>query len=198
MTFARSDDYQPQDQDGRGAARAHRHRVRAQSKVIMCHGVFDIVHPGPCPPSALRQEQGRHPGRQPHRRRAHRQGATIGRFVPQDLRAVQSRRARDGRLRHHRPERDADREHRASSSPTISPRATNTAERRLHPRRRARRSTSSKPTAARSCSRRATSSIRRAHSSRPRRPTIALEKLLMLMEARKHRLRRAARRARRA
>ena len=58
----------------RAARRRRSGRVRASKKVIMCHGTFDIVHPGPHPPPAVRQEQGRRAGREPDRRRAHQQG----------------------------------------------------------------------------------------------------------------------------
>jgi len=42
-------------------------RPRAK-RVIMCHGVFDVVHPGHIRHLLYGQEQGRHPGRQHHRR----------------------------------------------------------------------------------------------------------------------------------
>ena len=77
----------------------------------------------PCAPSALRQEQGRHPGRQHHRRPAHHQGRASPARAAGPARR-QSRRVRDGRLRRHRQEREAAREHLRSSSPTISPRAS--------------------------------------------------------------------------
>ena len=86
-------------------------RPRAK-KVIMCHGVFDLVHPGHIRHLLYAKEQGRYPGREPDRRRAHHQGA-----IP-PIRAAgaarpQSRGARNGRLRRHRSESDAAREHRA-------------------------------------------------------------------------------------
>ena len=48
----------------------------------------------PHPPSALRQEQGRYPDREPHRRRAHHQGATSGRSCRRSCARSISRRSR--------------------------------------------------------------------------------------------------------
>ena len=66
-------------------------------KVIMCHGTFDIVHPGHIRHLMYAEEQGRRPDRQPDRRRAHHQGQ-----LP-PVRAAGAARpepggARDGRL----------------------------------------------------------------------------------------------------
>ena len=49
---------------------------------------------GTHPPPALRQEQGRHPGRQPHGRRAHHQGATTGPLCRRTCARSTSRRSR--------------------------------------------------------------------------------------------------------
>ena len=121
----------------------------------------------PRAPSAVRQEQGRHTDRQPHRRRAHQQGELPAARAAGAARD-QSRRARmvDYVVIDRTPRRSRT---SASSSPTISPRATNTRQGGLPSTTargdRRRRS----PTAARSSSRRATSSIRPRTSSRRRR-----------------------------
>ena len=144
--------------------------------------------PRPRPPSALRQEQGRHPDREPHRRPPHHQGRNTGRIVPAGSARAQSRGVRDGRLRRHRPRTDAAREPRGSSSPTTSPRATSTPPAACTPKTAGGDRTS--------CSAYGGeiiftpgdivySSIALDRDSR--RPTIALEKLLVLMERRGHR-----------
>ena len=54
----------------------------------MCHGTFDIVHPGPRPPPALRQEQGAtswSPASPPTPTSPRR---NFRPYVPQDLRAI--------------------------------------------------------------------------------------------------------------
>ena len=84
-------------------------------KVIMCHGTFDVVHPGHIRHLMYANDQGRHPGRQPHRRRAHQEGQ----LPPVRAAAAarpQSRRARHGRLRDHRPQRQAAREPRQGAA----------------------------------------------------------------------------------
>ena len=72
----------------------------------------------PPAPSDVRQEQGRHPGRQPDRRRAHHQGA-LPAVRPAGSARDESRRVRDGRLRHHRRQRRRRSRTWRSSSPTI-------------------------------------------------------------------------------
>ena len=67
-------DYRAEDQDARGAGRGHRPAAPRAKTVIMCHGMFDIVHPGHLRHLMYAKEQGRHPDRQPHRRRARHQG----------------------------------------------------------------------------------------------------------------------------
>ena len=78
----------------------------------MCHGVFDVVHPGHMRHLLYAKEQGRYPGRQPDRRRAHHQGQYRP-FVPQELRALNLAALEMVDYRRDRPQADADREHRA-------------------------------------------------------------------------------------
>ena len=91
----------------------------------MCHGVFDVVHPGHVRHllyakskadiliASLTAD-------------SHISKGTLPAARPAGSARAEPRRLRDGRLRHHRQERHADREHLSSSSPTSSPRATNT------------------------------------------------------------------------
>ena len=91
----------------------------------MCHGVFDLVHPGHIRHllyakskadilvASLTADEHITKANAPAVRAA---GAA----------RAQSRRVRDGRLRHHRPECQRRSRTFASSSPTISPRATST------------------------------------------------------------------------
>ena len=65
-----------QDQDAARSCARSSARGRAKKAVIMCHGTFDLVHPGHIRHLHLRQEQGGHPGHQSHVRLAHQQGAT--------------------------------------------------------------------------------------------------------------------------
>ena len=104
-----------------------------EKKVIMCHGTFDLVHPGTPAPPDLRQEQGRHPGRQPDRRRPHHRRPTTARSCrrtarhePGGLRSASTTWSSTRTRRRSRTSR--------SSSPTISPRATSTAKGGIHPR----------------------------------------------------------------
>ena len=86
-------------------------RPRKKS-VIMCHGVFDLVHPGHI--RHLLYAKGKADILVASLTAdAHITKAQYRPFVPQELRAAEPRRARDGRLRHHRSERDADREPQA-------------------------------------------------------------------------------------
>ena len=65
----------------------HRRRPRAR-KVIMCHGTFDLVHPGHLRHLMYAQRQGRHPGREPHLATRTSRKANYRPFVPQQLRAM--------------------------------------------------------------------------------------------------------------
>ena len=76
------------------------------------------------PPPALCQEQGRHPGREPDRRRAHHQGQ-FPPVRPAGAARLQSGGAGNGRLTSSSTTTRPRSEYLRSSSPIISPRATN-------------------------------------------------------------------------
>ena len=106
----------------------------------MCHGTFDVVHPGHVRHLLYAKSKARHPDRQPHRATRTSARRNFRPFVPQDLRAMNL--AALEMVDYVVIDRDADaaREHRASSSPTTSPRATSTPTDGLHPQDRRRRS----------------------------------------------------------
>ena len=123
----------PQDQERATSCARSSARTRARRRVIMCHGVFDLVHPGHIRHllyaktkadilvASLTADTPHHQGEVPAVRAA---GSA----------RAQPRGAGDGRLRRDRRERDPARQHLAGCSPTISPRATSTSDGGVHPR----------------------------------------------------------------
>ena len=71
------------------------------NKVIMCHGTFDLVHPGHIRHLMYAKDQGGCPRREPDIRFAHQQGE-LPPFRTAGFARHESRRARVRRLRHHR------------------------------------------------------------------------------------------------
>ena len=129
--------YKPQDQDSRRKSRRSSATPPRKRKVIMCHGVFDVVHPGHVRHLLYAKSKAdilvASLTADAHISKGHYRP-----HVPQDLRAINLAAFEIVDYVDHRPRADAAEEHRADQAGLSSPRATNT--RRAACRRRRRRS----------------------------------------------------------
>ena len=142
---------------------------------------------GPHPPPAVRQEQGRHPGRQPHRATRTSRRPTIRPFVPQELRAINLAALEMVDYVVIDREPDAAREHLRCIQPDYFAKGYEYTAGGMHPK------TQEEIDVARELRRRdhlharATSSIRPRASSSSRRPTSRSRSCMMLHGGRGHR-----------
>ena len=79
---------QPQDQDGRGDCARSSATAPRKKKVIMCHGMFDVVHPGHMRHLLYAKSKADILIASLTADAPHREGATIRPYVPQELRAL--------------------------------------------------------------------------------------------------------------